>query len=51
MIIGKWDFSEKLKSLSFTAFKKFWKEGDYEAKTGLTIDQAAKEFGVKKKGA
>lgn len=47
MIIGGWDFSEKLKSLTFAEFKKFWKAGDYERKTGLTVELAAKKFEIK----
>ena len=47
MKIGKWDFSEKLKSLSFYEFKKFWKDGNYQEKTGQTVEFAAKEIGIK----
>ena len=46
MQIGKLDFNEKLKSLSWTNFKKFWNEG-YEVQTGLTAEQAAGKFGIK----
>lgn len=45
MQIGKLDFNEKLKSLSWTEFVKFWK--GYEVQTGLTVEQAAGKFGIK----
>jgi len=41
MKIGKIDFSDKLKSLSWTSFKKYYKDGGFEVKTGKTAEQAA----------
>lgn len=46
MEIGKISYSEKLKSLSFPEFKKFWEDGE-EKRTGLTAKEAAKKFGIK----
>jgi len=47
MLIGKLDFSHKLKSLSMAKFKAFWEEGDYEAKTKVNAENAAKVIGIK----
>jgi hypothetical protein len=47
MIIGKFDFSEKLKTLSLANFKRFWMEGDWEKQTGKTAEEAAVLIGVK----
>lgn len=47
MEIGKIRFSEKLKSLTWTNFKKYWTESGHEKDTGLTPVDAAKMFGIK----
>jgi len=47
MLIGKLDFSEKLKNLTLANFKKFWKDGGYESKTKKNDDQAADIIGIK----
>lgn len=47
MLIGKFDFSEKLKNLTLANFKKFWKDGGYESKTGKTENEAALIVGIK----
>lgn len=49
MLIGKFDFSEKLKNLTLANFKKFWKDGGYEAKTGKTAEQASVIVEIKSK--
>jgi hypothetical protein len=46
MNIGDISFSEKLKSLSFTNFKKFWNDGDFDKKTGLKAEKAARKFQI-----
>ena len=45
--IGKISFSDKLKSLTWTNFKKYWTESGHEKDTGLTPVDAAKHFGIK----
>ena len=47
MQIGKISFSDKLKSLTWTNFKKYWNESGHEKDTGLTPVEAAKHFGIK----
>jgi hypothetical protein len=47
MKIGKICFSEKLKSLSWVNFKKYWNDSGHEKETGLTPLEAAKMFGIK----
>lgn len=47
MEIGKIRFSEKLKSLTWVNFKKYWTESGHEKDTGLTPVEAAKHFGIK----
>lgn len=47
MQIGKYSFSEKLRSLTWANFKKFWIEARHEKDTGLTPVEAAKLFGIK----
>ena len=47
MEIGKISYSDKLKSLSFPNFIKYWEDGENESKTGLNAEKAAKKFGIK----
>lgn len=47
MQIGKICFSEKLKSLSWVNFKKYWNDSGHEKETGLNPFDAAKQFGIK----
>lgn len=46
MQIGKVDYNERLKLLTWPNFKKFWNEGEVN-RTGITAEEAAKEFGIK----
>ena len=45
--IGKISFSDKLKSLTWENFEKYWKESGHEKDTGLCPVDAAKHFGIK----
>ena len=47
MKIGKIDFSDKLKSLSYTNFKKYYEKGGFKEKTGLCAESAAEKLGIK----
>lgn len=46
MKIGKISFSEKLKFLTLSHFKKYWTDSGHEKDTGLTPVEAAKLFGI-----
>ena len=46
MQIGKVNYNDRLKSLTWLNFKKFWNEGEVN-RVGLTAEEAAKIFGIK----
>ena len=47
MKIGKIDFNKKLGGLTFKNFKRFWEDGNFEQKTGVNFENAARRLGVK----
>ena len=48
MKFGSLDFNEKvLARLSLSKFKRFWKQGSFEAKTGVSDIEAAEAIGIK----
>ena len=47
MKVGNIDFNENLKNLSLSKFKKLYKDGDFEKKTGEPVEKVAKMLGIK----
>lgn len=44
--IGKISYSEKLKLLTWSNFKKFWNNRELQ-RTGITAEEASLKFGIK----
>lgn len=45
MLIGNISYSNKLSSLKWSNFKKYWNENERD-RTGLTAEKAAVKFGI-----